>query len=73
MSGAVKRAYTNQGNSRVCRKGPLILELNARPGLNIQIANKAGLLPRLKLIEKHHKSLGSINERVSFARDHFAA
>ncbi len=29
--------------------GPLILELNARPGLNIQIANRAGLQRRLAL------------------------
>ncbi len=28
--------------------GPLLLELNARPGLAIQIANDAGLLPRLR-------------------------
>ena len=27
-------------------KGPLILELNARPGLNIQIANDSGLVHR---------------------------
>jgi D-alanine-D-alanine ligase-like ATP-grasp enzyme len=32
--------------------GPLILEMNARPGLNIQIANDAGLLPRLAYLEK---------------------
>jgi alpha-L-glutamate ligase-like protein len=31
--------------------GPLILELNARPGLAIQVANGAGLLPRLQAIE----------------------
>lgn len=31
--------------------GPLILELNARPGLAIQIANGAGLMPRLQAIE----------------------
>ena len=36
-------------------KGPLILEMNARPGLNIQIANRAGLLPRLKLVERHKR------------------
>jgi len=29
-------------------KGPVILELNARPGLSIQLANKAGLKERLK-------------------------
>ncbi len=30
--------------------GPLILELNARPGLNIQIANRRGLLERLRRV-----------------------
>jgi alpha-L-glutamate ligase-like protein len=30
--------------------GPLILELNARPGLNIQICNRAGLRQRLESI-----------------------
>jgi len=29
--------------------GPLVLELNARPGLNIQIANRAGLLRRRRV------------------------
>ncbi|MFO7838528.1 MAG: alpha-L-glutamate ligase-like protein [Desulfosalsimonadaceae bacterium] len=33
-------------------RGPLLLELNARPGLAIQIANGSGLLPRLKKIEQ---------------------
>jgi hypothetical protein len=32
-------------------EGPMVLELNARPGLAIQIANGAGLLPRLQHIE----------------------
>src|SRR5947209_8603974 len=31
--------------------GPLLLEANARPGLAIQIANNAGLLPRLRAID----------------------
>jgi len=52
-------------------KGPLVLELNARPGLNIQIANRAGLLPRLYLVEQHHKELVSVEERVAFARKQF--
>ncbi len=51
--------------------GPLILELNARPGLNIQIANNAGLLSRLELVEKHHAALESVEQRVAFAREHF--
>ena len=33
--------------------GPLILELNARPGLTIQLANRAGLLPRLEAVDRH--------------------
>ena len=32
-------------------KGPQLLELNARPGLAIQVANGAGLLPRLRRID----------------------
>ena len=54
-------------------KGPLILELNARPGLNIQIANRAGLLPRLDLIKDNIERLKTLPERISFARHHFHA
>ena len=32
--------------------GPLILELNARPGLNIQIANRKGLQTRLNAVDE---------------------
>lgn len=52
-------------------KGPLILELNARPGLNIQIANGAGLLGRLRAVEAHHHELAAAAERVRFARSEF--
>jgi alpha-L-glutamate ligase-like protein len=38
--------------------GPLILELNARPGLNIQLANRCGLRSRLDAVE----ALGSRQE-----------
>ena len=51
--------------------GPLILELNARPGLNIQIANKVGLKGRLAFIE----SLEQVHrpeEKVAFVREAFA-
>jgi alpha-L-glutamate ligase-like protein len=52
--------------------GPMLLELNARPGLAIQIANGQGILPRLKLIE----SLGddpkmNVAERIRFCQKHF--
>jgi len=54
-------------------KGPMILELNARPGLNIQIANRAGLLPRLRLIERERQKLTSVAKRVAFAQEQFRA
>ena len=54
-------------------KGPLILEMNARPGLNIQIANRAGLLPRLKLVERHKRDLLTIEDCIAFSRQHFGA
>ncbi|WP_027329925.1 alpha-L-glutamate ligase-like protein [Marinimicrobium agarilyticum] len=33
-------------------RGPQLLELNARPGLSIQVANGMGLVPRLRQLEK---------------------
>jgi alpha-L-glutamate ligase-like protein len=54
-------------------QGPLILELNARPGLNIQIANRYGLLPRLNLVEQNHRGLNGFEECVAFAQRHFSA
>jgi alpha-L-glutamate ligase-like protein len=53
--------------------GPLILELNARPGLNIQIANRSGLLPRLKLVEDRRENLKEPDTRIAFAKEHFGA
>ncbi|WP_239923569.1 alpha-L-glutamate ligase-like protein [Agaribacterium haliotis] len=52
--------------------GPTLLELNARPGLSIQIANGAGLIPRLKAIELINKpELMSRSSKLDFARAHF--
>jgi alpha-L-glutamate ligase-like protein len=53
-------------------KGPLLLELNARPGLNIQIANDGGLLKRLQLAEQHAPSLKTVEDRITFSKQHFA-
>ena len=53
-------------------KGPMLLELNARPGMAIQICNNAGLLPRLRLIEALTKKQRlSVKERVAFSKQHF--
>ncbi|MCH2206042.1 MAG: alpha-L-glutamate ligase-like protein [Lentisphaerales bacterium] len=54
-------------------KGPLILELNARPGLSIQIANGCGLWNRLKLIDEESKKKRHPDERVAFAVKAFGA
>lgn len=51
--------------------GPMLLELNARPGLAIQMANGEGLRGRLELVEKQSDQL-SVKERVAFAQRHFA-
>ncbi|HHQ4773525.1 TPA: alpha-L-glutamate ligase-like protein [Aeromonas veronii] len=52
-------------------RGPMLLELNARPGLAIQIANGRGLVPNLKTIEKLGQVKMSVAQRVSFAKEHF--
>ncbi|QQL45967.1 alpha-L-glutamate ligase-like protein [Sulfuriroseicoccus oceanibius] len=55
--------------------GPLILELNARPGLAIQVANNAGLLDRLEAIEsisRKDRILSTAESRVAFAQQRFA-
>jgi alpha-L-glutamate ligase-like protein len=55
-------------------RGPLLLELNARPGLAIQIANRVGLWQRLQRIEEMAKeNLASPETRVAFAREAFGA
>jgi alpha-L-glutamate ligase-like protein len=43
--------------------GPLILELNARPGLNIQIANRCGLHHRLKTVDQEKASAAESPEK----------
>lgn len=53
--------------------GPMLLELNARPGLNIQIANGCGLEPRLKLVRQNREILGNKSEPVGFAMQNFGA
>ena len=54
-------------------RGPQLLELNARPGLAIQIANGVGLLPRLRHIETlSSKQHSSAEQRVDYVMDKFA-
>jgi len=53
-------------------RGPLILELNARPGLSIQLANRTGLQGRLRTIEALDRTPRPAAERAAFAREQFA-
>ena len=47
-------------------KGPMVLELNARPGLAIQIANQCGLRSVLKRVERDFPRGLSFKERVEY-------
>jgi len=54
-------------------KGPLLLEMNARPGLSIQIANKAGLLTRLEKVDAANpRDIKTASDKIEFARSSFA-
>lgn len=54
------------------RHGPQLLELNARPGLAIQVANAEGLLPRLRRAQALPESaLASWSDRLQLARELF--
>ncbi len=65
------------------KKGPILLEMNARPGLSIQLANKAGLLPRLETVNNFLKSKTNaanksidpydltLKEKIDFGTTHF--
>ncbi len=53
-------------------RGPLLLELNARPGLTIQVTNQTGLRPRLRHIEKMESHHATVEERVAYSVANFA-
>jgi hypothetical protein len=56
----------------------MILELNARPGLNIQIANDAGLMARCREAEEEMErcrlagETSSAEQRILFCQQHFS-
>lgn len=56
------------------QRGPLIMELNARPGLSIQIANNIGLSPRIRqVVREAQAQKRSVEERVLFSMEAFRA
>ncbi|MEX0731454.1 MAG: alpha-L-glutamate ligase-like protein [Aquisalimonadaceae bacterium] len=54
-------------------EGPMVLELNARPGLSIQLANRASLLKRLRRVEAVDNIPADSRQRADLARELFAA
>ncbi|MGF1554434.1 MAG: alpha-L-glutamate ligase-like protein [Paracoccaceae bacterium] len=53
------------------RRGPLLLELNARPGLAVQLANAEGMQSRLDAVDANDLGRLTARERVAYAMDHF--
>lgn len=53
--------------------GPLMIEVNARPGLAIQMANGIGLLRRLEPVVEHHQRHPGAGhfEKIEFSKKHF--
>jgi len=49
--------------------GPCVLELNARPGLSIQLANRRGLRPMITAIEHYTPQRYSVSERVRLGQE----
>jgi len=64
LSDAIGLQYVGVDIVLDSEQGPVVLELNARPGLSIQIANRAGLSPRLRAIDSQAESMASIPERL---------
>ncbi|MDP1558807.1 MAG: alpha-L-glutamate ligase-like protein [Nitrosomonas sp.] len=52
--------------------GPMIIELNARPGLSIQVANCAGLAPRVTVIEALKNIDPDPASRADFSKNNFS-
>lgn len=46
--------------------GALLLELNARPGLAIQIANRIGLRSRLEIVDRNYDKISKMNNNDKF-------
>lgn len=56
-------------------KGPLMIEVNARPGLAIQMANGIGLMKRLEpVVAEHRRSPNAdLPEKIAFSKKNFSA
>lgn len=50
-------------------RGPLVLEVNVRPGLAIQLANRRGLSKRLALINENVSELDTVEKKINFCKE----
>ena len=66
---AVALGYLGVDLTLDAREKPCILELNARPGLSIQLANRRGLRPLIDAVEKRETQKLSVSERVRFGQE----
>lgn len=53
------------------QRGPILLELNARPGLSIQVANQAGLEDRLEIAAEIATQTDDHDRKIELARQRF--
>jgi len=51
--------------------GPLVLEMNARPGLSIQLANQKGLAKPLEDVLVQCQKITNIDEKINYSKDNF--
>jgi alpha-L-glutamate ligase-like protein len=65
---AVALGYIGVDLTLDAERGPLVLELNARPGLAIQLANRRGLRPLLDAVEQRVRPEMSVAERVQLGQ-----
>jgi alpha-L-glutamate ligase-like protein len=70
---AVALGYLGIDLSLDAETGPCVLELNARPGLSIQVANRRGLRPVINVVEHSALDNLSAHERVHLGQQIFLA
>lgn len=69
LCGALELGYVGVDIVLDDRRGPIVLEANARPGLAVQIANRTGLLARLRCVDESKPENLSLDGRLTLARE----
>jgi alpha-L-glutamate ligase-like protein len=70
---AVPLGYVGVDLTLDAQVGPCVLELNARPGLSIQLANRRGLRPLIEAVERCSPEHLSASERVRLGQRYFSS